>query len=85
VYPHLVAWEGVEKDTKRSYSASLREISQNASNNNNNENQTRSLSFSWLLLLVEVVLVVLVLLLLLQVVVFGTLMTQLNCSQTMNP
>jgi hypothetical protein len=31
VYPHLVAWKGVGEDTKRSYSARQREISQNAS------------------------------------------------------
>jgi hypothetical protein len=31
VYLHLVAWEGVGEDTERSYSACLREISQNAS------------------------------------------------------
>jgi hypothetical protein len=31
VYLHLVAWKGVRKDTKRSYSDCLLEISQNAS------------------------------------------------------
>jgi hypothetical protein len=29
VYPHLVAWEGVEEDTERSYSFCQREILQN--------------------------------------------------------
>jgi hypothetical protein len=31
VYPHPVAWEGVGKDTERSYSACLHEILQNVS------------------------------------------------------
>jgi hexokinase len=31
VYPHLVAWEGVGEDTKKSYSACVREIPQNSS------------------------------------------------------
>jgi hypothetical protein len=35
VYAHLVAWEGVEEDTERSYSACLGEISQNASKKKN--------------------------------------------------
>jgi hypothetical protein len=35
VYPHLVAWEGVGEDTKKSCSACLREISQNAKKKKN--------------------------------------------------
>jgi hypothetical protein len=34
VYPHLGAWEGIGEDTKSTYSACQREISQNISKKN---------------------------------------------------
>jgi hypothetical protein len=37
VYLHLVAWEAVGEDTKRSYSACLHKIAQNASRKKNGD------------------------------------------------